>query len=555
MSTIETFSSSLQYDWLYQQVIPDRTWLAKASSEDDYLQLVAFLLDASLRTLQGPGHRSDWLLWNGQRWCRVSNDFARGVFYAACHRLAEICTTELRAIRDKPPLMSREDAEAEVRSAAAAESTRVPDGPLLERKIAEVQTDEVDNLITANAYRILAFVRNDLFSIKGKQYSYWFRKFADDHILSEPVSERMLDQGNYINFLNGVYDSDAMAFVPHDKNLLLTRQAPVQYVPWDNSMEEHPLLSMWLNNIALSDRLFLQCYFGHSLSGINIEKVFLTVTGNKDTGKSSVSQALFSTFGKDTDSGYIHASQLRTFRRSTYISPGQPRPDIVSMLDARLTIVPETEGVEVSAETIKQLLSGGADYTGERDLFASSSSGVNKSAIMFVGNSMPFFDQSDDALTDRHFAIELDSLRQWEIQTDFNALISRNEEFREIFASWVMRGYEIYRSSKEGFRGVGATIVPLAGMGVKANSRITKNIVHEWAINWLSYDESLPSARPKDLLESFNFYRRSTGSKPVKMGHFYGNLEPYLMEISKQRPSVQYNRKTSMLKGVAIKRG
>ena len=83
------------------------------------------------------------------------------------------------------------------------------------------------------------------------------------------------------------------------KNLMLTRQAPVRYVPWSDEMEEHPLFAMWLQNIELADRLFFQCYMGHALSGINIEKVFLTVTGNKDTGKSSVSKATYSTFGKE----------------------------------------------------------------------------------------------------------------------------------------------------------------------------------------------------------------------------------------------------------------
>ena len=553
--SLEEISSSLQYDWLYSRDLLDRTWIAKAGGEDDYLQLVAFLLDASLRTLQGPGHRNDWLMWNGMRWCRVSNDFARGVFYTACHRLAEICSNEITEIRDKPERRTRGEAEEDVRNQALNEGSRIPEGNALERQITEAQMDELDALIHANCHKLLAFIRNDLFSTKGKQYAYWFRKFADDHRLCEPVAVRMLDQGNYINFLNGTYHSDTMTFHPHDKNLMLTRQAPVRYVPWSDEMEEHPLFAMWLQNIELADRLFFQCYMGHALSGINIEKVFLTVTGNKDTGKSSVSKATYSTFGKDTDDGYIHASQLRTFRRSTYISPGQPRPDIVSMLDARLTIVPETEGVEVSAETIKQLLSGGSDYTGERDLFASSSSGINKCSIMFVGNSMPFFDQSDDALTDRHFAVELSSLKREAIQTDFNDLIAKDIDFCEAFASWVVRGYEIYRSSKQGFRGVGATIVPLAGISVKANARMTKNILHEWATDYLVYAETPTPARPQQLMDSFNYYRRGLQMKPLRKGHFIGNLEHYLDEVSKRFPCVLYDRSASKLKGVVVRGG
>ena len=553
MSTLESISSSLQYDWLYSRDLLDRTWIAKAGGEDDYLQLVAFLLDASLRTLQGPTNRSEWLLWNGMRWCRVNNDFARGVFYAACHRLAEICSNEITEIRDKPERFTRSEAEEEVKGRAANEGTRIPEGGALERQIIEAQMDEMDALIHANCHRILSFIRNDLFSTKGKQYSYWFRKFADDHRLCEPVSVRTLDQGNYINFLNGTYHSDTMTFHEHDKNLMLTRQAPVVYLPWIDALEEYPLFARWLQNIELADRLFFQCYLGHALSGINIEKVFLTVTGNKDTGKSSISKASYATFGKDTDDGYIHASQLRTFRRSTYISPGQPRPDIVSMLDARLTIVPETEGVEVSADTIKQLLSGGSDYTGERDLFASSSSGINKCSIMFIGNSMPFFDQSDDALTDRHFALELSALQKDNIQTDFNDLIAKDSGFCEVFASWVVRGYEIYRSSAQGFRGVGATIVPLAGIAVKSNARMTKNILHDWATDTLLYQDTGTPARPKELMDSFNYHRRGLQMKPLGKRHFLGNLEHYLDEVSKRFPCVYYDRSLSKLKGVIIK--
>lgn len=553
MTTLESISPSLQYDWLYTRELPDRTWIAKSGGEDDYLQLVAYLLDANLRTLHGAGRQGQWILWNGERWCRVGGDFARGVFYAACHRLAEICSNVMRLIREEPKRMTRGEAEEYIRGQAAAEGKRIPEGPAMERKIMETQLDEIDALIYTNCNKILAFIRNDLFSTKGKQYSFWFRKFADDHRLCEPVADGVLDQGNYINFLNGTYHSDTMTFHEHDKNLMLTRQAPVRYVPWDDTMEEYELFAKWLNNIHTADQLFFQCYLGHALSGINVEKVFLTVTGSKDTGKSAVSKAEFITFGKDTDMGYIHAAQLRTFRKSTYISPGQPRPDIVSMLNARLTIVPETAGVEVSAETLKELLSGGSDFTGERDLFASNSSGINQSALMCVGNSMPYFDHSDDALTDRHFAIELSSLKQEDIQTDFNDVIANDERFREIFASWVVRGYEIYRSSPSGFRGVGATIVPLAGLQVKAKSRIANNIIHEWATDHLFFDEDASPPRPKDLLDSYNAHRRNHGSKPVRKGNFLGNLDSYLSEISKQRDYVSYDKSRSRIRGVGLK--
>ena len=488
------------------------------------------------------------------RWCRATHDFARGVFYAACLRLAEICNNAIREAKDKPPLMEKAEAEEIVKSNAAAEGNRIPEGRALEIKIQEVQMDAIDVLVVTNCHRILAFIGNDLLSTKGKQYPFWFRKFADDHRLCEPVEVRALDQGNHINFLNGVYDPDTMHFGPHNKNLLITRQAPVEYEHWKDEFEEDWLMRRWLNNINQADRLFVQCYLGHYISGINIEKVFLTVTGKKDTGKSSVSQAIFSTFGKDTEDGYIHAAQLKSFRKSTYVSPGQPRPDIVSMLDSRLTIVPETEGVEVSAEALKLLLSGGADYTGERDLFVSSSSGVNRSGLMFVGNSMPYFDHSDEALTDRHFAVDLSYLKKEDIQTDFNDFIKSDPNFRKIFASWVIQGYEIYRSSPQGFRGMGATIVPLAGMQVKSSSRITRNIVHEWATNFITYSDDHPILKPKDLMESFNYYRRNQGMRPIRMGNFYGNLEVYLSEINKTRTYVTYDRKTSRLKGVILRR-
>ena len=69
--SLEEISSSLQYDWLYSRDLLDRTWIAKAGGEDDYLQMVAFLLDASLRT-HIAGARTPERLADVERYALVS---------------------------------------------------------------------------------------------------------------------------------------------------------------------------------------------------------------------------------------------------------------------------------------------------------------------------------------------------------------------------------------------------------------------------------------------------------------------------------------------------
>ena len=301
----------------------------------------------------------------------------------------------------------------------------------------------------------------------------------------------------------------------HDPNHFLTKVARAPYI---ESPPFSPLFEQWMENIPTGDLIWLQAFYGQAISGATTEKVFLSMVdgGEGNSGKSATTLPLFVGFGVHPGGGYVAPGLQTSFSPSSFSNPGAPREDLVTITKANIIVVPEARRGPISGELIKSLISGGSDYLGYRGNHASVEGLINKATLIFVGNELPIFDQTDGPLNDRHFMIEFPQIPIERRDTLFPKKIKEDLDFRIAFVSWVIRGLKTFQHNGKGLTGKDTTLLPHQGMIAKQRSSVRDNILDEWMREDTESRQGVKTTS-KLLHESNLLYRIKGGQKRIRI--------------------------------------
>jgi putative DNA primase/helicase len=191
---------------------------------------------------------------------------------------------------------------------------------------------------------------------------------------------------------NGVIDLHTGELLEHDRKYLMTRASPAVFVPGARS----DVWQAYLDTATGGDKLlqqYLKRVAGYLLTGLTIEKCFLMLYGQPNTGKSVFVDAISTMLGT-----YAQPSDFATWCVQKYA--GGNRGDLVRLAGARLVTAVETnEGSKFDSALIK-----GA--TGGEKLVASAKFEAEieitvRFKLLFAVNDCPRISEDDAGMFER----------------------------------------------------------------------------------------------------------------------------------------------------------
>ena len=530
-------------DWIQMQEV-NEDLIYSYSGEDNILLLISSVLARRLRKYY-KGEKIAWMIYDGRVWRETHTDYARSTFLEATKRVATYCNSVVKRI-ERDAVMTEQDAAITV-----AQQFEELTGDALRDKIREYRFGERGFALWRNSHRVQDFIQKKLLSVQGRQYNYLFRRFTDDISFCEPIFPEQLDNGTYLNFLNGTLDiNNPTELLDHDMEHYITRIARAPYVA---EPPLNDLFEQWIDNIPPGDLLWLQVFYGQAVSGANTEKVFLSMIDNGDgnSGKSATTFPLFLCFGVHPGGGYISPGLQTSFSPGSFSNPGAPREDLVTLMKSHIIIIPESRRGPISGELVKAFVSGNFDFLGYRGNYSSIEGLVNKATLIFVGNQLPIFDQTDKALDNRHFMMEFSPIPEDQQDKRFAKKLKDDMGFRISFVSWVVRGLKTFLRDEKGLTSKDSTIIPIQGQQAKARSAVRDNILDEWMRD---ATESRKSGRTtaKLLYDANHFARLKGGERKIKYTTFKDHLELYIAARSREEEWLSYNRRSGLVKGLDL---
>lgn len=215
-----------------------------------------------------------------------------------------------------------------------------------------------------------------------------------------PVLPEQLDSDPMLlNCLNGTIDLRIGVLQDHQRNNLITKLAPVKYIPAARSELYNTFLHRILPNPEL--RLFVQRGAGYSITGdTGEEKLFFTY-GPPATGKSTLLNALAETLGD-----YAMTADFSTFLAKDRVSRG-PSSDVADLFGRRFVQSLEVDDGQKLAEGLVKMLTGG-DRIRARHLYKESFEFIPTCKLWLSANVRPKVREDDAAMWRRILQIPFD---------------------------------------------------------------------------------------------------------------------------------------------------
>lgn len=275
------------------------------------------------------GNAGQWLQWDGKRWRRDSSKQARKAFV---QRVA-------RVIREQAVSLQADERAAWERYALVLETSHKITNALAEAQVHKTRTD-----------------------------------FDADNFL--------------LNVQNGTINLNTGQLQPHNKADYITKICPVVYNPEARSER----FDRFLNDVTGGDAdylRFLQKVVGYSLTGDTREEKLFFVHGPKQSGKSTLIEAIKRGMGD-----YAHVADFETFLKKP---AGGIRNDIAALHGARFVCSIEVDDGKALAEGIVKTLTGG-DTIRARYLYKESFEFLPQFKLWLVANHRPRVSDQDDAM-------------------------------------------------------------------------------------------------------------------------------------------------------------
>ena len=211
------------------------------------------------------------------------------------------------------------------------------------------------------------------------------------------IMPTMLDADPYLlNVLNGTVDLRTGMLLPHDRNHLITKIAPVFY----DAEAQCPRWLAFLERVQpeAETRDFLRRSAGYSLTGITTAQVFFFLYGRGQNGKSVFIEMLGELLGI-TDTGYWGKTKA-----DTVMHIGKPQSgannDLADLFGKRMISVSELEeGMRLNEGLIKDLT--GDEAITARQLYEKNVTWKPTFKLWFYGNCKPEIRGTDGGIRRR----------------------------------------------------------------------------------------------------------------------------------------------------------
>lgn len=211
------------------------------------------------------------------------------------------------------------------------------------------------------------------------------------------IMPALLDADPYLlNVLNGTVDLRTGMLLPHDRNHLMTKIAPVVYDP----AAKCPRWSAFLERVQpeAETRDFLRRSAGYSLTGITTAQVFFFLYGRGQNGKSVFIDILGELLGI-TDNGYWGKTKAETVMHIGK-PQGGANNDLADLFGKRMISVSELdEGMRLNEGLIKDLT--GDEAITARQLYEKNVTWKPTFKLWFYGNHKPEIRGTDGGIRRR----------------------------------------------------------------------------------------------------------------------------------------------------------
>lgn len=217
------------------------------------------------------------------------------------------------------------------------------------------------------------------------------------------VSAEVLDRDPWaLNVLNGTIDLRTGTLRPHDRDNLITKLAPVDFIPGHTDERWQQFLDTSTRGDADLIR-FIQLAAGYTLTGDTSEEKLFLVYGPENSGKTTYLESLRATLGEYART--IQADLLARQRESR--GGGAASPELAALAGARLAAGSEMEQGRELAEALAKNLTGGEQITA-RHLYSELFDFSPQFKIWLALNHCPKVSADDGAIWRRILRIGFD---------------------------------------------------------------------------------------------------------------------------------------------------
>ncbi len=321
--------------------------------------------------------------------------------------------------------------------------------------------------------------------------------------------------------LNGTYDLETHTLRPSDPNDLLTKRLDVMY---DASARAPRFLAMLDTTLppALgsveprSDKARLwQEWAGWCLTGDTSIKRFMILVGERDTGKTTVSQTLFRLLGDFS----IPLEETVISAQAKSGTAGGAAEHIIRQKGARVMLVSETsKDMRVNEAFVKAATAGGSMLVGRLPHAPRSVTFFPTGKIIIETNYMPVF-SLDDAFRARTFVLVFEHQVPKEKQ-DPRLLATLMFEEKAGMLNWAIEG--LRRVQAQGLRFNVPESVTIDGLAQMAKSDPIQTFIEDNAI-------PMPNAATpaSEVYDRYVVWCKRLIIKPVSRALFYKTLKSF----------------------------
>jgi P4 family phage/plasmid primase-like protien len=349
---------------------------------------------ADLRYADG---RDSWVLWDGERWHRDTNE-----------RLASVAFRVVKARQKKY-------------------ASGLPRGDALAMK-------------KANSWARWALRSGNAQPIKNALHIA--KSLYHENVEPVAIPGSQFDTNpKLLGCENGILELNHNPILrPARKEDFVTYNTNVPYIPWNTEaaieadvLEGHQLWTNYLETFLpeLGLRHFIQKALGHLLIGENPEKLLVFVYGPRDTGKSTMLSGIKSALGD-----YYGTININLFKNKDL------NPNLIRAVPLRVTGMSEIEHGRIDANMVKRL-TGNDMVTAEAKFSNDIFEGRPQFTTIIACNQEPTITNADDALQERilvlPFEHQIDSnKKEYGRQVD----IERHSGIAVL--SWLIEGWKLY---------------------------------------------------------------------------------------------------------------
>jgi putative DNA primase/helicase len=339
------------------------------------------------------------------------------------------------------------------------------------------------------------------------------------------VSQDQLDSDPWLlNVETGTLDLRTGALLPHNREHLITRIAPVDYAPGASC----PIWENFLNQMVPDAELrgFLQRAVGLTLTGDTGEEVLLFVHGPTNAGKSTFTEAVKATLGD-----YATTADFEAFLRRK--EPGI-RNDIARMAGARMVLSLEVdEGRQLAVSVIKSLTGG--DTVTARFLHKEFFEFRPTFKLWLVANHKPTASAADAALWRRIRVIPFTrSLAESDRDPNVKKTLRDSTRSRSAILAWAVQGCLAWqkdglgsppavRRATESYRKECDALERFLSERcvLRPDARVGADDLYSEYKSWCEEQDETPLAQQafgKELTKREIGRKRGTGGRGVRMG-------------------------------------